>query len=90
MKLNKQVKVVKLIQYMRQEIIKNKLIVKFHPRISVYTFFSFFHSRVKSHPCLFDRDEFIQAKPCKQQETLHHRQERVSSQDEIPCINTRQ
>ena len=37
MKLNKKVKVVKLIQYMRQEISKNMPTVKFHPGISVYT-----------------------------------------------------
>ena len=53
----KHVKVGKHIEYMRQKIIKNMLIGKFHPGIKCLNiFFSFFfHPGMKSHPCLFQR-----------------------------------
>ena len=54
------VKVGKHIECMRQKLSKNMLIVNFDPVFKcLHVFFSFFHPTMKSHPCLFDRDEFI-------------------------------
>ena len=47
-----------IFEYIRQKLIKNMLILKFHPRMKcLHVFFSFFHSGMKSHPCLSYRDE---------------------------------
>ena len=61
------VKIGKHIEYMRQKLSKNKLIVKFHPGGSVYTsFFLLFIPERNSIPVLnikrhftIDRDDFI-------------------------------
>ena len=66
-------KVGKHIEYMLQKLSKDVLVSKFQPRMKfLHIFFSFFHPRMKSHSCLFDRDEFIlgctliPGKTCKQ------------------------
>ena len=51
--LFKHVKVGKHIEYMRQKLSKNMLIVKFHPSKKCLHIFFFFHPRIKSHPGFF-------------------------------------
>ena len=45
-------------EYIRQKLIKNMLILKFHPEMKcLHVCFSFFHPGMKSHPCLSSQDE---------------------------------
>ena len=47
-----------IFEYIRQKLIKNMLILKFHPGMKcLHVFFSFFHPGMKFHPCLSSRDE---------------------------------
>ena len=49
-----------IFEYIRQKLIKNMLILKFHPGMKcLHVFFSFFHPGMKSHPCFSYWDEFI-------------------------------
>ena len=58
-----------IFEYIRQKLIKNMLILKFHPGMKcLHVFFSFFHPGMKSHSCLSSRDE------------ISSRQKRVNSQ----------
>ena len=74
-----------MFENVRQKLIKNMVILKFHLGMKcLHVFFSVFHPRMKSHPCLssrheihlgtIDRDDFITG--------------RVSSRDEISRVNT--
>ena len=58
-----------IFEYIRQKLIKNMVILKFHPGMKCsHVFFSFFHPGMKFHPCLSSRDE------------ISSRQKRVNSQ----------
>ena len=48
-----------IIEYVRQKLIKNMRILKFHPGMKCLHvfFFLFFHPRMKSHPCLSSQDQ---------------------------------
>ena len=49
-----------IFEYIRQKLIKNMLILKFHPRMKcLHVFFSFFHPGMKSHPCPSSLDETL-------------------------------
>ena len=57
-----------IFEYIRQKLIKNMLILKFLLGMKcLHAFFSFFHPKMKSRPCLSSRDE------------MSSRQKRVSS-----------
>ena len=64
----KHVNLGKHIWIQRQKLTKNMLVLKFHPGMNcLHVFFSFFHSGMKSHPCLSSWDK------------ISSRQKRVSS-----------
>ena len=77
------------------KLIKNMLILKFHPRMRcLHVFFSFFHPGMKSHPCLSSQDEIWSRLKCVNSK-IHLTIDRddfilgrVSSQDEISRVNT--
>ena len=47
-----------IFEYIRQKLIKNMLILKFHPGMKcLHVFFSFFHPAMKFYPCLSSWDE---------------------------------
>ena len=57
-----------IFKYIRQKLIKNMLILKFHPKMKcLHVFFDVFHPRMKFHPCISSWDE------------ISSRQERVNS-----------
>ena len=84
-----------IFKYIRQKLIKNMLILKFHPGMKcLHVFFSFFHPGMKFHPCLSSRDEIS-----SRQERVNSKRHftidrdvfilgRVSSRDKISRINT--
>ena len=67
-----------IFEYIRQKLIKNMLILKFHPRMKyLQVFFSFFHPGMKYHPCLSSRDEISSRQKrvnSKRHFTIDHRQ----------------
>ena len=84
-----------IFEYIRQKLIKNMLILKFHPGMKcLHVFFSFFHPGMKFHPCLSSRDEIL-----SRQKLVNSKKHftigrdnfilgRVSSRDEISRGNT--
>ena len=84
-----------LFEYIRQKLIKNMLILKFHPRMKcLHVFFSFFHPGMKFHPCLSSRDE-ISSRQKRLNSKRHFTIDRddfiagrVSSRDAISRVNT--
>ena len=84
-----------IFEYICQKLIKNMRILKFHPGMKcLHIFFSFFHPRLKSHPCLSSRDEIS-----SQQKRVNSKRHftidrddfipgRVSSRDEISSVKT--
>ena len=89
------VNVGKHIWIIRQKLIKNMLILKFHPEMKCsHVFFSLFHPRMKSHPCLLSWDE-ISSRQKRVNSKRHFTIDRddfipgrVSSRDEISHVNT--
>ena len=84
-----------IFEYIRQKLIKNMLILKFHPGMKrLHVFFSFFHPRMKSHPCLSSQDEISSRQKrvnSKRHFTINRDdfiRGRVSSRDEISRVNT--
>ena len=84
-----------IFEYIRQKLIKNMLILKFHPGMKcLHVFFSFFHPGMKSHPCLSSRNEILSWQ--KRVNSKRHfnidRDDfipgRDSSRDEISRVNT--
>ena len=86
-----------IFEYIHQKLIKNMLILKFHPRMKcLHVFFSFFHPGMKSHPCLSSGDE-ISSRQKRVNSKRHFTIDRddfipgqVSSWDEISHVNTLQ
>ena len=84
-----------IFEYIRQRLIKNMLILKFHPGMKcLHIFFSFFHLGMKSHPCLSSLDE-ISSRQKRVNSKRHFTIDRddfilgrVSSRDEISRVNT--
>ena len=84
-----------IFEYIRQKLIKNMLILKFHPGMKcLHVFFSFFHPGMKFHPCLSSRDE-ISSRQKRVNSKRHFTIDRddfipgrVSSRDEISRVNT--
>ena len=84
-----------IFEYIRQKLIKNMLILKFHPGMKcLHVFFSFFHPGMKFHPCLSSRDE-ISSRQKRVNSKRHFTIDRddfipgrVSSRDEISRANT--
>ena len=48
-----------IFEYIRQKLKKNMLILKFHHGMKCLHVFSLIYTRMKFHPCLFDRADFI-------------------------------
>ena len=84
-----------IFEYIRQKLIKNMLILKFHHGMKcLHVFFSFFHPRMKSHPCLSSLDETLSWQKrvnSKRHFTIDKNDfipGRVSSGDENSRVNT--
>ena len=88
-----------IFEYKRQKLKKEHAHFKILSRGEMFTlfFFYFFHPRMKLHPCLFDRNEFIprwnfiSTKTCKRHFSIDRDDfilGRVSSQDEFSRVNT--
>ena len=84
-----------IFEYIRQKLIKNMLILKFHPGMKcLHVFFSFFHPGMKFHPCLSSRDE-ISSRQKRVNSKRHFTIDRddfipgrLSSRNEISSVNT--
>ena len=84
-----------ILEYIRQKLKKNMLILKFHPGMkSLHLFFSFFHSGKKFHHYLSSRDEISSLQKCvnrKRYFTIDRDDfipGRVSFRDEFSRVNT--
>ena len=85
----------RIFKYIRQKLIKNMLILKFHPGTKCFhVFLNFFHPRMIFHPCLSSQDE-ISSRPERVNSKRHFTIDRddfilgrVSSRDEISHVNT--
>ena len=84
-----------IFEYVRQKLIKNMRILKFHPGMKcLHIFFSFFHHGLKSHLCFSSPDE-ISSRQKRVNSKRHFTIDRddfipgrVSSRDEISSVNT--
>ena len=84
-----------IFEYIRQKLIKNMRLLKFHPGMKcLHVFFSFFNPGMKCHLCLSSRDEVSSRQKrvnCKRRCTIGRNDfipGRVSSWDEISRVNT--